>query len=133
MSLFTDEELAMLHRLPISELVNLSSELDLVAPEVINRATLAEACVVALVGRGQDAGLPLSKYDHDDLAALPHEHLQAIARLQGISGKATVAAVIRAGERVFAAVTKNHPDSAVAMMVPMLLPAIARVAAGQPR
>ncbi len=131
--LFTDAEWEPLTQVPIVNLVNLAADLDICPPEEIDRLALMEACVERIVLRGEAEGLPFSKYDRDDLAALDKAMLEALGRLQGVRGRITVDRVLGAGLRVYRTYQKTRPDNPVALMLPMLLTAVARVAAAGSR
>ena len=85
----------------------------------------------SLHDRAVEVGLPFSKYDREDLEALQPDQLAAIARLLDLRPPASVDAVLRAGQRVYNWYQKNNPGSAVALLQPMLLTAIARAAAAR--
>ncbi|MCA9569482.1 MAG: hypothetical protein KC656_16660 [Myxococcales bacterium] len=124
----TDDEYQPLVALPIEQIVDLAAELDLVAPERIDRRELVSLCVLALVDHGKANGLPFSKYDADDLQELSQEDLDAIGRLQGLSGRATVPAVLKAGQKVYKTFSARRVDHPIPLMLPMLLSAVARAA-----
>lgn len=124
----TDDEWALMSGFPVSNLVDLAADLDLAPPEQIDRRALLNQCVPRMVDRFRAEGIPLSKYDQDDLEALSPAQLEAIARLQGVKGRATVAAVLKVGRTVYKTYQKNRPDNPVALMVPSLLTAVARAA-----
>lgn len=121
----TPEELAHFANIPEGDLVELAADLDLTIPEVIDRATLLSQAVVALAQLGRTRGLPLSPYDRDDLAGLPPAHLSALCALCGTA--TSVDALLKSGRRSYKAY-KDRPMAPIPMMMPMLLPAIARYA-----
>jgi hypothetical protein len=123
---FTDEEYAPLAGLPVETIVDLAAELDLLVPETIDRRALLHDAVVALVAHAADNGLPFSKYDADDLAALSSEDLAAIADLQGT--RPSVRAVLKQGQRVYKTYASKRIDHPIPLMLPMLLTAVARAA-----
>lgn len=127
----TDEEWAFLSAIPEQDLVEMAVDLDILVPREIDRRALIERCLPMILERAQQEGLPFSKYDRDDLAALPPEHLAAIARLQGLDEGASVGKVLRAGRKVYKTYQKTRPGNAIALLLPSLLPALARVAAEQ--
>ena len=121
----TPAELALFANIPEGDLVELAADLDLAIPAIIDRATLLEQAVIAMAHLGRTRGLPLSPYDRDDLESLPPEHLRALCSLCGTA--ATVDALLKRGRKSY----KHYKDSPMApipMMLPMLLPAIARYA-----
>lgn len=125
----TDDEWAVLRRIPEPDLVELAVDLDFLVPAVIEPRGLLNECIQRILERGQREGLPFSKYDHDDLASLPPDHLAAIARLQGLPADASVHRVLRAGRKVYRTYQAQRPDNPVALLLPTLLPALARIAA----
>ena len=124
----TPEELEPLRRLPDDVIVDMAADLDIIVPETFDVQSMIEACIPRILERGKAEGLPLSKYDAEDLATLSQAELDALGRLQGLKTPTTVAAVIRKGQRVYKWYRRNRPDNPVALMLPMLLPAIARAA-----
>ncbi len=124
----THAEWKLLSSLPTNDLVQLAGELNILIPSYINRKSLLGRCVPLIVERGRKmGGLPLSKYDKDDVEALNREQLAALAALQGIRGRPTVAAVLRVGARVHKASQKaSMGNDPVAYMVPILLGPIVR-------
>ena len=129
-AIINDQEWQLLKAIPEGMLVDLAADLDICPPEHIDRRALFEQCVVAIVERGRQEGLPFSKYDREDLEALSPPHLTAIGRLQGIQGQVTVDEVMRVGGRVYKFYQRSRPDNPLALMLPSLLSAVARGAAG---
>lgn len=123
---FTDAEFAPLAALPVESIVDLAAELDLLVPESIDRRALLRESVLKLVVHAETHGLPFSKYDADDLAALDKEALAAIAGLQGT--RPTVAAVVKQGQKVYKTYANRRSDHPIPLMLPMLLTAVARAA-----
>ena len=121
----TDDELALFANIPEGDLVELAADLDLAIPAVIDRRTLLEQAVEALTQLGRTRGLPLSPYDRDDLLALPAAHLQALCAVCGTGP--SVEALLKRGRKSYKAY-KDAPMAPIPMMLPMLLPAIARYA-----
>ena len=125
---FTEAEYEALAGLPIEVIVDLAAELDIVAPEKINRRELLEHCVLGILSFSTEHGLPFSKYDRDDLEALNKEQLSAIAQLQGLAPTASVRAILRRGQRVYKSYQAKRNDHPIPTMLPMLLTAVARAA-----
>ena len=123
----TEEELRLCLNLPEDTLIDLAAELDLIIPEVLSRADLLASATTQIVDRAAKEGLPFSKYDREDLQALPPEHLTALAKLCRAS--TTVDGLIRSGQKVYRMYQRQRPDSQVALILPMLLSAVARCAA----
>lgn len=123
----TEQELAPCLRLPEDSLVDLAAELDLMVPEKLSRPELLADAVERIAERARGEGLPFSKYDREDLAALPPAHLAALAALCG--AQPTVDGVLKSGRRVYKMYARQRPDSQVALTLPMLLSAVARYAA----
>jgi hypothetical protein len=124
----TDAEQSLLDRIPEKDLAEMALDLDLLLPAEIDRHDLTHRCLEALYERAGDEGLPLSKYDRGDLAALPDAHLEALGRHLGISGPVTVKAILRRGARTWRLYRKQRPNSATALLVPTLLGPLARLA-----
>ena len=122
----TDEEWSIIQNITEDTLVDMAADLSLLIPTEIDRRSLCDQCVDGIVKRAMDEGLPFSKYDQEDLEMLSATDRDAIARLQGLRPGASVAKIIKAGAKVYKLYQVNRPDNPVAMMVPALLPAIAR-------
>lgn len=120
----TADELALFAHLPEEQLVELAAELELLVPAEISREALLTEAVGHIVARARVEGLPFSKYDQEDLAALSTAELAALGALCRAPG--TPEGLIRAGERVYRMYRKQRPSSQVAMVLPMLLGAVAR-------
>ena len=129
---FTDEEWALLSRLPESDLIDLATDLDICPPVEIDPRPLLESCVPRIVDRARQEGLPFSKYDLEALEALPPRLLEALGGLQGLKKQATPKAILRAGQRVYRNYARNRPDNPVALMLPLLLEAVGRAALDVP-
>ena len=125
----TDEEWGFLSAIPEQDLVEMAIDLDILVPERIDARALVDQCILSIIDRARREGLPFSKYDREDLAALPAIHLAAIARLQGLPFGASVDRILRVGQRVYRTYEKTRPDNAVALLLPSLLPALSRIAA----
>lgn len=123
----TEQELAPCLNLPEDNLVDLAAELDLMVPEKLSRPELLADAVARIAERARSEGLPFSKYDREDLAALPPDQLSALAAL--CSAPASVDGLIKSGRRVYKMYARQRPDSSVALTLPMLISAIARYAA----
>jgi len=121
-------EMELLNAIPERDLVEMAIDLDIFVPERINRLEMIETCINAIIQRAQKEGLPFSQYDRDDLEALDKEGLRSISKLMGLSGTPSVAAILKKGRRVYKAYQKNRPDNATALLIPTLLPLIARTA-----
>lgn len=123
----TEEELTLCMNLPEDSLIDLAAELDLLIPDSLSRAALLSKAVVCLTERAQLEGLPFSKYDREDLEALPKTHLDALAKL--CNAIPTVDGLLKSGRRVYKMYQRKRPGSQVALTLPMLLSAVARNAA----
>lgn len=124
--LLTPDELALFANYPETDLVDLAADLDMAVPETINRGEILVHAIVSIAQIARTEGLPLSRFDRADLEALPPELLQALARLCGTDP--TVKALLKLGAKVYKTYRKQRPHSQVPMVLPMLLPALARYA-----
>lgn len=121
------EHLAVLdNEIGHEQFVELAGELEIVAEANINGRALISRCVESIVERAREEGLPLSKYDRDALSELPPELLASIAALQGVRGAPSIDVVIKSGRRVYRRYQRHRPHSAVALLLPSLLTAVAR-------
>ncbi len=127
--LLTDSELSNFSALPETDLVDLAIELDIPVGETIDRAELLSQAIRSLAALARREGLPLSRYDRDDIEDLDPDHRRALGRLLDAGGD--TASILRAGRKVFKRYTRNAPKSQIPLFLPMLLPALARhVASG---
>ncbi|MFK7927387.1 MAG: hypothetical protein AB8H79_04315 [Myxococcota bacterium] len=124
----TAEERAVLDKVPTDDLAEMAVELDLLLDAEHDRESLLMGCLSALMDRAEVEGLPLSKYDAEDLAELPPAHLEALGRHIGMKGRVTVRAVLRQGTKTWRQYKRDRPKSATALLVPLLLGVLARAA-----
>jgi hypothetical protein len=127
MATLTEEEIAMFRLLPEADLVDLAVELDIAVGAEIRVAELVGQAIGQLAELGRREGLPFSEYDRDDLAALPPEQMTALAGLLGVSP--TPDAIVKSGVRA-ARAYQARPRAQVPLMLPMLLPLLARHLSG---
>lgn len=121
---FTPAELALYSNIPEGDLVELAAELDMAVPEQVIREELLTHIVVSLAQLARREGLPFSRYDKDDLEALPPEDFRALASLCGVSPD--MRSFLKAGEKVYKQYRKQRPKSPVPLLLPTLLPSVAR-------
>ena len=126
--MLNDADYAFLERIPEPDLVDAAADLGLAVPETIDRRELMDRMLTAIIQRAHDEGLPFSKYDKDDLEALDADERAAIATLQGLRSDASVRAMLKAGQKVYKWYRKVRPNNPVALLLPTLLPYIARAA-----
>ncbi|MFT7521329.1 MAG: hypothetical protein ACI9MC_003480 [Kiritimatiellia bacterium] len=124
-----DDELALIELVTDEDILALAADLDLLLDAQVQRRSLVERCILALLDRAQDEGLPFSKYDEQDLEDLPTDRLHALGELMGIRGKITVRTVLKSGIRTYRKYQKNRPNSPTAMLLPSLLGPLTRAAA----
>ncbi len=123
------EELSHLELLPEADLAELAIEMDLIPEAEIDRRALVEALIPRLYEQAVGEGLPLSKYDRDDLVALPAADRRALAAAMGWPDD--VDAMLKRAARVLRTYRKHRPKSQVRLLLPILLPALARYAREQ--
>ncbi len=121
------EELALLDQVPEKDLAEMAVDLDVLLDAELDRSSLIHKCVDALLDRAASEGLPLSKYDAEDLAALPEPHLQALGEHMGLR-RVTVRAMLRQGARTWRIYNKRGSKSPTALLVPLFLAPLARAA-----
>ena len=120
----SDTEFAGLALLPEADLADLAVELDMVPEAEIDARGLLAELVDRILDRAVSEGLPFSKYDADDLKELPEHHFAALANKMG--WPADVNAFLKIGGKIYKEYQKTRRNSQVAIMLPMLLPALAR-------
>ena len=120
----TPSEIKHLEFVPNKEFADLAADLSLIPDSDIDRKKLIEALVPRLLHLGRREGLPFSKYDAEDLDNLPTRHREALARAMGWSS--STRAILRAGRKVYKTYTKERMTSQVPIMLPLLLPILAR-------
>lgn len=123
-TLLSPDELQQFAAIPEVDLVGLAIELDIPVGEIIIRAELLTLAIRGLAELARRDGLPFSDYDLDDLAELDPGHRRALATMLGTGD--TPAALIKHGKKVFKRYQRHNPRSQVPLMLPMLLPALAR-------
>lgn len=121
---FTPAELAIFQNIPETDLVDLIADLDVAVPNVVVREELLDLALDRIAQRARAEGLPFSKWDREDLEALPVAHLRALADTCGATG--SVAGMLKAGGRVYKRYQKERPGSPVALLLPVLLAPLAR-------
>ena len=125
----SEEEWTVLSHIHEQALIDAAADLDLVLPDAIKARELLEAMIPAIIDRGRTEGLPFSKYERDDLEALSFDARRSISALQGLSPTDSVDAILKAGHKVYKRYLRVRPNNPVALLLPTLLPVIARVAA----
>lgn len=128
-SFFTASERTMLANMPENDIVELAAELSVSVPETIQREELMQKVIVELARHVRVNGLPLSRYDADDLEALSPVELAGLARMVGVS--ASVPELLKAGKRAYKAYRNRKATSPIPLMVPTLLAPLARYAASK--
>ena len=128
----TDEELALLHRIATAqeeEMVSFCIELDLVPDEPFDIDTVLDTAFERLVAWIRVEGLPLTKYDADDLSRFGDGEIAAFAAALGVkvAPKHTKDQVIDALIAKMKRVGRKLPRrSQIPMMLPYFLPALVR-------
>ena len=124
-AIVTEAEWESLARLPVRELLEFAADLGLLVPAVVDERVLMEQCLTTLCVWIGEHGLPVSKYDREELENLPKRHLRALGRLIGVE-KISVQRLIRDGTRLVNKLGRTTEYESVVMMLPMLLTIIAR-------
>ena len=120
----TDAEYRLVEFLPEEDLVDLAVELDIPIGEVIDRRSVLDLCAVAFGELASREGLPFSEYDREDLEQLPAAHRAALARCLGVSD--SVAAILKAGRKLYKVYRRSRERSQVPMVLPSMLGAVCR-------
>jgi hypothetical protein len=120
----TPSEIKRLELVPNKEFADLAADLSLIPDADIDRKRLIEALIPGLLRLGHHEGLPFSKYDAEDLDNLPTRHREALASAMGWSS--STRAMLKAGGRVYKTYSKERMTSQVPIMLPLLLPILAR-------
>jgi len=123
-----NDEWPLLSVIPELDLVEMAVDLDILVPAQVDERALLETCIAALLERARQEGLPFSKYDREDLEALPPPHLQALGELIGLRGRVTVRSVLKRGQKIYRWYQRERPHNASALLLPTLLPVLARIA-----
>ncbi len=128
----TEQELDLLRRIAEAqeeEMVSFCIELDLVPDEPFAIDAVVDRIFEALVDRARTEGLPLSKYDADDLSAFGEAEIARFAEALGVrfAGKGGKDAIIDALIGRMKKVGRKLPRrSQIPMMLPYFLPALVR-------
>ena len=120
----------MLSGLPVAELVALARDLDRPVASDLPLPELAKEIVLGYAALAQTEGLPISRYDADELAALALPELEGLARLCGVAP--SVEALCASGSRAWKNREKRHASPLVALHLPLFLTPLARYGAGRP-
>jgi len=128
----TEDELALLHRIAEAqeeEMVSFCIELDLVPDEPFSIDAVMPKLFEKLLEMARGDGLPLSKYDADDLSRFDQRQVGMFAAALGVKINAkhgkdqVISALIGKMKRV----TRRLPRrSQIPMMLPYFLPALVR-------
>jgi hypothetical protein len=116
---FTEEEAHLIGQIMETDLVDLSADLDISVPEVIDRLVLMEAIFGSLADHAAVHGLPFSTYDAVDIEALPSTQRAALARVCGTAP--TVKALMRRGAKTYKVLAKRGFRSQIALLLPTFL------------
>ena len=128
-----EEELELLRRVAAiqeEELVNFCIELDIVPDEPFRVDDVIDSVFEALLERATGSGgLPVSKYDADDLAPFDRSQLEAFARGLGVRVGANFTAT-QIVDQVIKSMKKARRKlprrSQIPLMLPYFLPALVR-------
>jgi len=123
-------DLEKIDLLPETDLADLAIDLDLIPEERIDRKQLLLEMLPRLLSLAGAEGLPFSKWDLEDLEALPEAHRSALAAVMGWPSDPK--SMVKAGEKVFKVYRKTRTRSQIPLTLPLLLPTLARFAA-EPR
>jgi hypothetical protein len=126
----TDAEWHSIQSIPEVDLVDAAIDLDIPVPARVDPRELVARIAAGLLERARRDGLPLSKWDREDLESLDAAARAALGRACNVPSGA-VDALLKAGERADAAWKRKSPKAESALLVPTLLPVLARLAAGR--
>ena len=130
-NLIQSADIELLQAIPERDLVEMAIDLEIRVPEQIQRMDMITQCILAIVDRAKMEGLPLSQYDKDDLEALNMADLKAIGELLNLAGPPSIDKILKKGRKVYKMYQRYRPDNATALLIPTLLPLIARAAGNQ--
>lgn len=131
-SLLNEEELELLRRIAEvqeEEVVNFCIDLDIIPDEPFTVDDVVERVVEALAERASRGGLPLTKYDAEDLRKFSTAELTALARGLRLKprpdhgAEQLVAQIIRGSRRAHRKLPRR---SQIPMMLTYFLPALIR-------
>ncbi len=131
-STMTPEELELLRRIATvqeEEMVSFCIELDIVPDEPFSVDDVIERVIEALVQRAASEGLPISKYDAEDLARFSAAELTALARGLGVKvpARGDPEAIVHAIVHAMRKVQRRLPRrSQLPLMLTYFLPALVR-------
>jgi hypothetical protein len=121
----------LLSRLPEGDIVDLAVEFDIVVDAELDLSALFVEIIKGLATLAKSEGLPLHKYNREDLEALPPKHLRALAALLGQGPD--LDALLKHGKKIYKRYTRDRPKSQIPLVLPMLLEPLARFAFDQKR
>ena len=120
----SDNEYLGLGMLPHADLADLAVELGVIPEAEIKPRELLSTLVMRLLSLAESEGLPLSKWDKDDLTELPTEHREALAASMG--WRPDVRDMLKRGQKIYKHYKKQRSRSQIAIMVPLLIKPLAR-------
>ena len=120
-------EVETISLLPELDLADLAVDLDLIPDAEIDRPSLLLEILPRLLELAAREGLPFSRWDQEDLEGLPEHHRAALAEI--IGGPSDPASMLKAGAKVYKTYRKLRTRSQIPLMLPLLLPVLARYAA----
>jgi hypothetical protein len=123
------DEWTLLENVAREDLIQFVADLDVIIPAgEIDRRALFELAIPKVVARIRAEGIPLTKYDREDLEALSTDELGALCTLAGVR-RPTVSGLMKAGVKVYKTRQKVKQGSdPYAFMIPMLLAPVIRCA-----
>ena len=129
----TDSEWELVANVPVSDLVALAADVDVVVPQGANRRALVEACVPRMLARGRAETLPLVQVRQGRRrGTIHHSARAALAEIQGLSAGASVSKILSVGQRAWRALQKKgQKESPFGYMVPLLLEPLTRHAVAE--
>jgi hypothetical protein len=116
---FTAEEAHLISQILETDLVDLSVELDIAVPEVIERLPLVASIFASLADHAGIHGLPFSTYDAMDLEELPSSQRTALAQACGTPP--TVKALMKQGTKAYKVLAKRGFRSQIPLLLPSFL------------
>lgn len=125
----TDAEWSVLAGLTPDDLVDLAVRLDVVIPANPEPRALLEATLPRLIAAYRSRGVPLSQYDHEDVAALSAQERATLASLQGLGAKASVRQIMAVGAKAYKSWSPRGTHHPVPFLTPVLLKPMLRLAA----
>jgi hypothetical protein len=125
---FTPAESAFLSTIPKDDIEELLVELDVLLESTFDRDAALSRAITEILDWLPEHGLPVTRYDLEDLQSLPVEDLEALALRAGVPRPISPHKVVKYGAKPLRRLLRDRPRSALLLLLPSLIGPLARAA-----